>query len=108
MTQKDFAPIHPGEILLEDFLKPKDITPGRLAALISVDRRRTSEIIAGKRDISADTALRLARLFGTTPAFWLNLQNRYDIDVAEDDHGDQILESVQPLSSADAGVSPPL
>lgn len=74
MRQRDFAPIHPGEILLEEFLRPMEISQYRLSKDISVDPRRINEIIHGKRSISADTALRLGRHFGTSARFWLNLQ----------------------------------
>jgi addiction module HigA family antidote len=83
MSKRDFAPIHPGEILLEEFLKPLAITQYRLARSISVPQRRISEIVQGKRAISADTALRLGRFFGMEAQFWLNLQSRYDLLQAE-------------------------
>jgi addiction module HigA family antidote len=77
-------PIHPGEILMEEFLEPLGISQYRLAKDISVPPRRINEIVHGKRSISADTALRLARFFGTTERFWLNLQVRYDLEVEKD------------------------
>ncbi|MGB3911717.1 MAG: HigA family addiction module antitoxin [Pseudolysinimonas sp.] len=76
------TPIHPGEILLEEFLNPLGISQYRLAATIGVPARRINEIVHGKRSISPDTALRLSRALGTSDRFWLNLQNRYDLDVA--------------------------
>ena len=76
------APIHPGEILLEEFLAPLEISQYRLAATIGVPARRINEIVHGKRSITPDTALRLSRALGTSDRFWLNLQNRYDLDVA--------------------------
>jgi addiction module HigA family antidote len=76
------APIHPGEILLEEFLSPLGISQYRLAATIGVPARRINEIVHGKRSISPDTALRLSRALGTSDRFWLNLQNRFDLDVA--------------------------
>ncbi|MGB0680136.1 MAG: HigA family addiction module antitoxin [Polyangiales bacterium] len=82
-TKRDWVPIHPGEILLEEFLKPMSITQYRLARSISVPQRRIGEIVRGKRAVTADTALRLARFFGMEAQFWLNLQARYDLLVAE-------------------------
>jgi addiction module HigA family antidote len=79
MTKRDFAPIHPGEVLLEEFLLPMGISQYRLAKDISVPQRRISEITQGKRSITADTALRLGRFFGMEAQFWLNLQSRYDL-----------------------------
>lgn len=81
---KKFAPIHPGEILLDEFLKPIGISQYRLAKDISVHPRRINEIIHGKRSISADTALRLSRYFGLSERFWLNLQARYDLEMEKD------------------------
>lgn len=83
MTKKQSPPIHPGEILLEEFLEPLDVSQYRVAKDISVPARRISEIVHGKRSISADTALRLARYFGMSERFWLNLQVRYDLEVAK-------------------------
>jgi len=84
MNKKKFAPVHPGEILLEEFLKPLGISQYKLAKDISVPPRRINEIVHGKRAISADTALRLSRYFGSSERFWLNLQARYDIEVERD------------------------
>ena len=81
---KKLDPIHPGEILLEEFLVPMEISQYRLAKDISVSPRRINEIVHGKRSITADTALRLGRFFGMSPQFWLNLQTRYDLEVTED------------------------
>jgi addiction module HigA family antidote len=81
---KKFAPVHPGEILLEEFLQPMGISQYRLAKDISVHPRRINEIVHGNRSISADTALRLSRYFGVSERFWLNLQARYDIEVEKD------------------------
>lgn len=89
-------PIHPGEILLEEFLKPMELSQYRLAKSIHVSPRRINEIVQRKRAISADTALRLGRYFGTTAAFWLNLQARYDLEVAADALGDRLAEEVAP------------
>ena len=80
MPRKVLEPIHPGEILLEEFLKPLGLSQYRLAKGISVPPRRINEIVHGKRSITADTALRLARYFGTTERFWMNLQIRYDLE----------------------------
>jgi addiction module HigA family antidote len=84
MKTKDMAPIHPGTILLEEFLVPMDISQYRLAKDTSVSARRINEIVHGKRSITADTALRLGKFFNMTPQFWMNLQSRYDLEVAED------------------------
>lgn len=84
MAKKTIDPIHPGEILLEEFLKPLGVSQYRLAKDISVPPRRINEIVHGKRSITADTALRLARFFATTERFWLNLQVRYDLEVEKD------------------------
>ena len=80
MKNNQLPPIHPGEILMEEFLEPMGISQYRLAKDISVPPRRINEIVHGKRSISADTALRLGRFFGMSPQFWLNLQTRYDLD----------------------------
>src|SRR3972149_881872 len=84
MTEPKLPPIHPGEILLEDFLRPLGISQYRLAKDISVPSRRINEIVLGKRSISPDTALRLSRYFGLTEPFWLNLQSRYDLEIEKD------------------------
>jgi len=84
MTAHKSPPIHPGEILLEEFLKPMGISQYRLAKDISVPARRINEIVLGKRAVSPDTALRLARYFGLSEPFWLNLQARYDLEVEKD------------------------
>ncbi len=84
MSNKKLPPIHPGEILMEEFLEPMEISQYRLAKNISVPPRRINEIVHGKRSITADTALRLGRFFGMSPQFWLNLQTRYDLEVTED------------------------
>lgn len=84
MKQNKLPPVHPGEVLLEEFLKPLDISQYRLAKSMSVPPRRVNEIVLGKRSVSADTALRLGRYFGTSEQFWLNLQNEYDLDVEKD------------------------
>lgn len=88
------APVHPGEVLLEDFLSPLGISQYRLAKDISVPPRRINEIVHGQRSISADTALRLARFFGVSPRFWLNLQAQFDLDVESDRLGDRLRDEV--------------
>jgi len=93
------APIHPGEVLMEEFLAPLGVTQHHLAVSIGVPPRRINEIVHGKRRITADTALRLARFFGTTGRFWLNLQTRFDLEVEKDHLGDS-LDAIQPLKSA--------
>ena len=95
MSKRDFLPIHPGEILLEEFLKPMDISQYRLAKDISVDPRRINEIVHGKRALSADTALRLGRFFGTSARFWLNLQSHYDLELEEMELGDRLEKEVK-------------
>ena len=99
MKNKKLPPIHPGEILIEEFLKPMGISQYRLAKDISVPPRRINEIVQGKRSISADTALRLGRFFGISPQFWLNLQTRFDLEVAEDLLAERLEKEVQVLSS---------
>jgi len=96
MTKRDFEPIHPGEILLEEFLKPMNISQYRLAKDISVPQRRISEITQGKRSITADTALRFGRFFGMEPQFWLNLQVRYDLLKAEEILEERLAKEVRP------------
>jgi antitoxin HigA-1 len=93
------APIHPGEVLLADFLEPLGVTQHRLAVSIGVPPRRINEIVHGKRRISADTALRLARYFGTSERFWINLQARYDLEL-ERDHLGPTLDAIKPLAVA--------
>ena len=95
----DIAPIHPGEVLFEEFLEPLGVTQNHLAVSIGVPPRRINEIVHGKRRITADTALRLARYFGTTDHFWLNLQTRFDLEV-EKDHLGASLDAISPLQSA--------
>ena len=93
------APVHPGEILLEEFLTPLAVSQYKLAKEIGVPARRINEIVHGQRRISADTALRLARFFGTSERFWINLQARYDLEVEKDRLGDA-LEGIRPLGAA--------
>jgi len=94
------APIHPGEILAEEFLAPLEISQYRLAKDISVPPRRINEIVHGKRGITADTALRLARFFGTAERFWLNLQTHYDLEVEKDRLGARLEKEVSRLKEA--------
>jgi len=84
MAKTKLPPVHPGEVLLEEFLKPMNLSQNRLALDIGVPARRINEIVLGKRGVSVDTALRLARYFGTSPQLWLGLQMDYDLDVATD------------------------
>jgi len=91
-------PLHPGEILMEEFLEPKEISQYRLAKDIHVSPRRINEIVHGKRSITADTALRLARYFEMSPEFWLGLQMDYDLDVAQDSSEEQLRQEVQPCA----------
>ena len=97
MAARKLAPIHPGEVLLADFLEAMGISQYRLAQDISVPPRRINEIVLGKRAISADTALRLARYFGTSERFWLNLQSRFDLEVERDRLGDRLRKEVTVL-----------
>ncbi len=96
MTSRKFPPIHPGEILLEEFLHPLGLSQYRLAKGISVPPRRINEIVHGKRAVTADTALRLGRFFGTTAQFWINLQSRYDLEVASEALGPRLAREVTP------------
>ncbi|MFY1689952.1 HigA family addiction module antitoxin [Plantactinospora sp. WMMB782] len=89
-------PVHPGEVLMEEFIEPLGITQHRVAVAIGVPPRRINEIVHGKRRITADTALRLARYFGTSDLFWINLQNRFDLEIERDALG-HVLEKIQPL-----------
>src|SRR3990170_4284559 len=95
MTERKLPPIHPGEILLEEFLHPLGISQYRLAKDISVPARRINEIVLGKRSISPDTALRLSRFFGLSDRFWINLQARYDIEVEKDKLAGRLEREVQ-------------
>jgi addiction module HigA family antidote len=97
MTKK-LAPIHPGEVLLEEFLSPMGISQYRLAKDIHVPPRRINEIVHGTRSVSADTALRLARYLGTSERFWLNLQAQYDLDIESDRIGERLRKEIVPLA----------
>jgi addiction module HigA family antidote len=98
MHKNKSVPIHPGEILLEEFLQPMGISQYKLARDISVPPRRINEIIHGKRSVSADTALRLSRYFGLSDRFWLNLQTRYDIEVEHDRLENRLEDEVKVLA----------
>ena len=98
MSKRDIEPIHPGEILLEEFLKPMGISQYRLARDTNVDPRRINEIVLGKRGITADTALRLSRYFGMSERFWLNLQSRYDLEIEKDQLGRRLEHEVKVLA----------
>ena len=99
MTEKLYAPIHPGEVLKEDFIEGFGITQHKLAVSIGVPPRRINEIVHGKRAITADTALRLGRYFGVEPQFWLTLQGRYELELAQERVADQVAE-IKPLQAA--------
>jgi len=96
---KKLKPIHPGEILMEEFLKPIGVSQYRLAKNISVPPRRINEIVHGRRSVTADTALRFGRFFGMSPQFWLNLQTRYNLEVTEDSLGNRLEKEVHRLES---------
>jgi len=98
-------PVHPGEVLLEEFLRPMSLSQNQLALRIGVHLRRINEIVLGKRGISADTALRLARFFGTSARFWLALQDSYDLDVASDKLGERLQFEVRPYESTAVPMS---
>ncbi len=99
MRKRAIPPIHPGEILLEEFLRPIGVSQYRLARDINVDPRRINEIVLGKRAITADTALRLSRYFGTSERFWMNLQARYDLESQRHELGNRLEKEVRVLSS---------
>lgn len=98
MPDTKLSPVHPGEILAEEFLSPLEISQYRLAKDISVPPRRINEIVHGKRAVTADTALRLARYFGTSERFWLNLQAHFDLEVEKDRLGDRLEKEVAVLA----------
>jgi addiction module HigA family antidote len=99
VTETIMPPVHPGEILLTEFLEPLGVSQYQLAKAVDVPARRINEIVHGQRRISADTALRLARYFGTSERFWINLQARYDLEIEKDRLG-TALDQIQPLSAA--------
>jgi addiction module HigA family antidote len=96
---KKLNPVHPGEVLMEEFLKPMSLSQNRLALAIGVHPRRINEIVLEKRGITADTALRLARFFGTSAEFWLGLQKDFELDVAMDELGGRLDQEVRTLAS---------
>ena len=98
MKKKKLHPIHPGEVLLEEFLKPMGLSQNKLALNIGVPARRINEIVLEKRKITADTALRLARFFGISPEFWIGLQSQYDLDVTADALGERLEKEVRLFS----------
>jgi addiction module HigA family antidote len=100
MKKRDFPPIHPGEVLVKEFLEPLGISQYRLAKDIGVTPRRINEIVHGRRAISADTALRLSQYFGMEAQFWMNLQSRYDMEVTRDQLQDRIKKEVRPFTRA--------
>ncbi|MBV9330391.1 MAG: HigA family addiction module antidote protein [Alphaproteobacteria bacterium] len=96
---RKLAPVHPGEILLKDFLEPMSLSQYRLAHALSVPPRRINEIVLGKRAITADTALRLGRFFRMESEFWLNLQSRYDLEIARDSLAHRLQREVRPIAA---------
>ena len=100
MTRQKLLPIHPGEILMEEFLRPMEISQYKLAKDISVSARRINEIVQGKRSITPDTALRLSRYFGISERFWINLQARYDLETEKDKSDDRLNKEVHVYAAA--------
>jgi addiction module HigA family antidote len=100
MSVKKLKPVHPGEVLMEEFLKPMELSQNRLALAIGVPPRRINEIVLGKRSITADTALRLGRYFGMSPQFWLGLQMDYDLDVTAANLEKRLKKEVKPHAAA--------
>ncbi|MCH8800663.1 MAG: HigA family addiction module antidote protein [Chloroflexi bacterium] len=107
MTTAKLPPVHPGEILLEEFMGPLSITQYRLSKDIGVHPRRINQIVHGDRSVTADTALRLSRYFGTSERFWMNLQTRYDLEVEKDRLGDRLISEVKELTPGVAMDTPP-
>ena len=99
-TGRRLPPVHPGEILRDEFLKPMDLSIYALARALGISRPRLNDIVLGRRGVTTDTALRLGRYFGMTPEFWINLQTRYDLDVAERTVRVQIEQEVEPRAGA--------
>ena len=99
MNEEKLMPVHPGEILLEEFLKPMNLSQNQMALALGVPPRRINEIIHGKRRITADTALRLARFFDMSPRFWLGLQMDYDLDIVEDKIGEKLSREIAIFTS---------
>lgn len=100
MGNKKLHPIHPGEVLMEEFIKPMGLTQNKLALSIGVPARRINEIVLEKRRITADTALRLAKFFGMSAEFWLGLQTQYDLDVTANEIGKRLEQEVRVYSKA--------
>ena len=98
MTKKDFAPLHPGEVLLEEFIQPLGLSQHQLAMSMRVSPQKINDIVRGKRGITADTALRLSIALGTTAEFWMGLQSDYDLEKTLDDLGDRLQKEVLPLN----------
>jgi addiction module HigA family antidote len=94
VTSKQFAPVHPGEVLREEFLKPLKLSQNALARALAVDPRRVNDLVNEKRSMTADTALRLSKYFGTSAEVWLNLQTKYDLEVAKEKLGKRIMKEV--------------
>lgn len=101
MIKNGMRPIHPGEILREEFLAPLDLNPNALSKALHVPPARINEIVREERGVTPDTALRLARYFGTTPEFWLNLQMDYDLKIAAAENMRTIIEEIQPRASVE-------
>lgn len=99
MTQTKLKPVHPGEVLLEEFLRPMGLSQNQLALSIGVPARRINEIVLGKRSITADTALRLGKYFDMSPHFWLGLQMDFDLDMAEDRLAERLKQEVRPYTA---------
>lgn len=97
MSKEKLTPVHPGEILFEEFMNPLGLSQYRVSKDIGVQARRINEIVHGKRAVTADTALRLARYFGTSEGFWMNLQGHYDLEMAKDRMGDRVVNEVKVL-----------
>ncbi len=101
MAERRMQPIHPGEVLQEEFLKPMGLSQNRLALDLGVPARRINEIVQGKRSVTADTALRLSRYFGTSPQFWMGLQTDYDLDMANDRLGKRLEREVRAFATTE-------
>jgi addiction module HigA family antidote len=97
--KRDIAPIHPGEVLKADFLDPLEMSVNALAKRIKVPRARLNEIVLGRRGVSADTAMRLARYFGVSEQFWMNLQSHYELEVAKEVNGDRLDREIKPRAA---------
>ncbi|CAK8716189.1 HigA family addiction module antitoxin [Candidatus Electrothrix laxa] len=107
METKKMAPLHPGEVLQEEFLKPLGLSQNKLALALHVPARRINEIVLGRRGISADTSLRLARYFDMSPQFWLGLQMDFELDMAEDASEERIKREIRPMANSGFCVPAP-